>query len=83
MSGVWRALKLCVKAGTVGTDVRRHITPFNQSVSVPAGFDASADAYSQIRQIVLGTDRRCRRVEPAALLLDRNAAVVVQARLRG
>jgi len=36
-----------------------------QSVGVPAGFDAPADAYSQIRQIVLGTDRHGRRVEPA------------------
>jgi len=35
------------------------------AVGASAGFDALTDAYSQIRQIVLGTDRRCRRVEPA------------------
>ena len=51
------------EAGAVGTGVRRHITL--QVVSVLAGFGAPADAYSQIRQIVLGTDRHGRRVEPA------------------
>ena len=63
MSGVWRAVKPCGRPALSGPAFAD--TSHLQSVSVPPGFDAPADAYSQIRQIALGTDRRCQRVEPA------------------
>jgi hypothetical protein len=62
MSRVWRALKPCGRPALSGPAFAD--APHRQAVSAPAGFDALTDAHSQIRQTVLGTDRRCRRVEP-------------------